>query len=206
VLQYSFCDTVDVPLVYKRRCKAFDYALMIWQHNFNIFQPFDQVVLIFLLALYTMSKKTIYTIVASPPGSKRTVMLTHTTMVSSIRISGDQSWEKISYRNIALHHTKHGCFGRLAVRATCCTRNFSKKIALFEKSTFLPVLGRFCMRALWRRFEWKMPIFCPQTQFLAGSLHAAAIFSKNARDWPLIMRFLDSWLHGASAGYRVGVV
>ena len=34
--------------------------------------------------------------------------------------------------------------------------------------------------------------------------HAAAIFSKSARDSPIIMRFLDSWLHGASAGYRVG--
>ena len=83
---------------------------------------------------------------------------------------------------------------------------FSKNLALFEKSTFLPVLGRFCMRALWGRFDWKMPIFCPKSQFLAGSSHAAAIFSKSARDWSLIMRFLDSWLHGASAGYRVGEV
>jgi hypothetical protein len=30
---------------------------------------------------------------------------------------------------------------------------FSKNLALFEKSTFLPVLGRFCMRALWRGFD-----------------------------------------------------
>jgi hypothetical protein len=51
-----------------------------------------------------------------------------------------------------------------------------------------------------------MPIFCPRSQFLAGSSHAAAIFSKSARDSPHIMRFLDSWLHAASAGYRVGVV
>jgi hypothetical protein len=49
-----------------------------------------------------------------------------------------------------------------------------------------------------------MPIFCPRSQFLAGSSHAAAIFSKSAGDWPFIMRFLDSWLHAASAGYRVG--
>jgi hypothetical protein len=83
---------------------------------------------------------------------------------------------------------------------------FSKNLALFEKSTFLPVLGRFCMRALWRRFDWKMPIFCPKSQFLVGSSHAAAIFSKGARDSPLIMRFLVSWLRGASAGYRVGEV
>jgi hypothetical protein len=63
-------------------------------------------------------------------------------------------------------------------------RIFSKNLALFEKSIFLPVLGRFCMRALWvwRGFEWKMPIFCPRSQFLAGSSHAAAIFSKSARD------------------------
>ena len=83
---------------------------------------------------------------------------------------------------------------------------FSKNLALFEKLIFSAVLGRFCMRALWRRFDWKMLIFGPQSQFLAGSSHAAAIFSKSARDWPLIMRFLDSWLHGASAGYRVGMV
>jgi hypothetical protein len=37
------------------------------------------------------------------------------------------SLEKFSYRSIPLHHTKQGCFGRLAVRATCCTRNFFKK-------------------------------------------------------------------------------
>jgi hypothetical protein len=35
------------------------------------------------------------------------------------------------------------------------------------------------MRALWRWFDWKMPIFCPRSQFLAGSSHAAAIFAKN---------------------------
>jgi hypothetical protein len=49
-----------------------------------------------------------------------------------------------------------------------------------------------------------MPIFCPKSQFLAGSSHAAAIVSKSARAWSLIMHFLDSWPHGASAGYRVG--
>ena len=83
---------------------------------------------------------------------------------------------------------------------------FQKNPSLFEKLILLPVLGRFCMRALWRGFDWKMLIFCPKSQFLAGSSHAAAIFSKSARDSPLIMRFLDSWLHGASAGYRVGMV
>ena len=82
---------------------------------------------------------------------------------------------------------------------------FSKNLALFEKSWFLHVLGRFCMRALWRGFDWKMLIFGPWSQFLAGSSHAAAIFSKSAKDWLLIIRFLDSWLYGASAGYRVGL-
>jgi hypothetical protein len=83
---------------------------------------------------------------------------------------------------------------------------FSENLALFEKSKFLPVLGRFCMRALWRWFDWKMQIFCPRSQFLAGSSQAAAIFSKSVGDWALIMGFLDSWLHAASAGYRVGEV
>ena len=87
------------------------------------------------------------------------------------------SLEKVSYRNIRIHHTKQGCFGRLAVRATFCMRNFFKNLVRSEISTFLPVLGRFCMRALWRRFDWKMLIFCPKSQFLAGSSHAAAIFS-----------------------------
>ena len=32
-----------------------------------------------------------------------------------------------------------------------------KNPTLFEKLTFSPVLGRFCMRALWRGFDWKMP-------------------------------------------------
>ena len=69
----------------------------------------------------------------------------------------------------------------------------SKNLALFEKSWFLHVLGRFCMRALWRGFDWKMLIFGPRSQFLAGSSHAAAISQKSARDWSLI-------------GYRVGMV
>jgi hypothetical protein len=60
------------------------------------------------------------------------------------------------------------------------------------------------MRVLWRGFDWKMPIFYPRSQFLASYSHAAAIFSKSARNSSLIMRFLDSWLHGASTGYRVG--
>ena len=88
------------------------------------------------------------------------------------------SLEKFSYRSIKVHHTKQGCFGRLTMRATCCTRNiFKKNPALFEKSIFLHVLGWFCMRALWRAFDWKMPIFGLRSQFLAGSSHAAAIFS-----------------------------
>jgi hypothetical protein len=38
-------------------------------------------------------------------------------MVAQIRISGS-SLEKFSYRDIRIHHTKQGCFGRLTVRAT----------------------------------------------------------------------------------------
>jgi hypothetical protein len=34
------------------------------------------------------------------------------------------------------------------------------------------------MRALWRGFEWKMPIFWSRSQFLAGSSHATAISRK----------------------------
>ena len=56
------------------------------------------------------------------------------------------------------------------------------------------------MRVLWRPlegFDWKMLIFCPRSQFLAGSSHAPAIFSeKSARDWSLIMRF---WTAGFTA-------
>ena len=57
---------------------------------------------------------------------------------------------------------------------------FKKNLALSQKSTFLPVLRRFCMRALRRGFDWKMPIFCPRSPFLAGSSNAAAISTKNA--------------------------
>ena len=39
------------------------------------------------------------------------------------------SLEKVSYRNIRIHLTKQGCFGRLTVRATCCKRNFFKNFS-----------------------------------------------------------------------------
>jgi hypothetical protein len=55
---------------------------------------------------------------------------------------------------------------------------FEKNLALSEKSTFLPVLVWFCMRALWRGFGWKMPIFCPRSQFLPDSSNATAISQK----------------------------
>ena len=83
---------------------------------------------------------------------------------------------------------------------------FSKNLVRLEKSRFLPVFGQFCMRALWRGFDTKMPIFWPRFQFLVGSSQTAAIFSNRTYHWSLIMRFLDSWLHAASAGYRVGEV
>jgi hypothetical protein len=66
------------------------------------------------------------------------------------------------------------------------------------------------MRAPWRGFDWKMRLFCPRSQFLAGSSHAAGIFSKSARlgtDY-LLSAF---WTAGFTArppdsDYRVGVV
>ena len=63
------------------------------------------------------------------------------------------SLEKISYRIIALHHSKQGCFGRLAVRATCCTRNiFKKPCAIGEIDIFTcfgPVLYEGSMEEVW---------------------------------------------------------
>ena len=74
---------------------------------------------------------------------------------SAVRTAAQQLWspqigsrgislEKVSHRNIVIHHAKQGCFGRLTVRATCCTRNMFKKpcaigeIAIF--TCFGPVL------------------------------------------------------------------
>jgi hypothetical protein len=56
---------------------------------------------------------------------------------------------------------------------------FSKNLAFFEKSTLLPVLRRFCMRALWRGFEWKIPIFC--TRSLWPAPHTPQQFSQKAQ-------------------------
>jgi hypothetical protein len=45
------------------------------------------------------------------------------------------SLENISYRNIPLHHTKQGCFGRLAVRATYMLHaNFFQKTLHFLRN------------------------------------------------------------------------
>jgi hypothetical protein len=56
-----------------------------------------------------------------------------------------------------------------------------------------------------------MPIFCPRSQFLAGSSRhasrARAIFfsrTSGTDHLALIMHVLDSWLHGASVACRVG--
>ena len=51
------------------------------------------------------------------------------------------SLEKVSYRNIVVHHTKQGCFGRLTVRATCCTRNFFKKPCTFRETLIFTCFG-----------------------------------------------------------------
>ena len=52
------------------------------------------------------------------------------------------------------------------------------------------------MGALWREFELKIPIFCPRSQFLAGSSHAAAIFSKSAMTDHLLCAY---WTAGFTA-------
>ena len=63
------------------------------------------------------------------------------------------SLEKVSYRNIPVHHTKQGCFGRLAVRATFCARNFFKKPCTFWEidifTCFGPVLYEGSMEEVW---------------------------------------------------------
>jgi hypothetical protein len=85
---------------------------------------------------------------------------------------------------------------------------FSKNLVRLEKSTFLPVLGRFCTRAPWGGFERKMPIFCPRSQFLAGSSDTPQQFSPIAHNtYHLLCAF---WTAGFTARppdtYRVGVV
>ena len=40
-----------------------------------------------------------------------------------------------------LHHTKQGCFGRLTVRATSCTRNFFKKPCTFREILIFTCFG-----------------------------------------------------------------
>ena len=61
--------------------------------------------------------------------------------------------EKVSHRNIPVHHTKLGCFGRLTVRATFCTRNiFKKPCAIGEIDIFTcfgPVLYEGSMEEVW---------------------------------------------------------
>ena len=63
------------------------------------------------------------------------------------------SLEKVSYRNIVIHHTKLGCFGRLTVRATFCTRNIFKKPRTFWEidifTCFGPVLYEGSMEEVW---------------------------------------------------------
>ena len=51
------------------------------------------------------------------------------------------SLEKFSHRNIGVHLTKQGCFGRLTVRATSCTRNFFKKPCTFREILIFTCFG-----------------------------------------------------------------
>ena len=63
------------------------------------------------------------------------------------------SLEKVSYRNSGVHHTKQGCFGRLALRAACCTRNIFKKPCTFWEidifTCFGAVLYEGSMEGVW---------------------------------------------------------
>ena len=53
-------------------------------------------------------------------------------------------------------------------------------------------------------FDWKMQIFGPHDpEFWPAPRPATATFSISTNDWSLIMRLLDSWHHGASAGLWV---
>ena len=89
-----------------------------------------------------------------------------------------------------LQHAKQGCFGRLTVRASCCKRNIFKKPCAFGEVEIFTFCGAVLYEGSMEGFEWKMPIFCPRPQFLAGSSHAPAIFSKSARDSSLIVMII----------------
>jgi hypothetical protein len=56
--------------------------------------------------------------------------------------------EKFLYRSIRIHHTKLGCFVRLTVRATCCTRN------IFKKLSCLRFLRNRHFYLFWGGFVW----------------------------------------------------
>jgi hypothetical protein len=57
----------------------------------------------------------------------------------------------------------------------------SKNLVRSEKSTFLPVLGRFCMRALWRRLSGKCQSFVRNLNFWPAR-HAPRQFSPIAHN------------------------
>ena len=79
------------------------------------------------------------------------------------------SLEKVSYRNIPIHHTKLGCFGRPTVRATFCTRIF------FLKKT-LHFLRNRHFYLFWAGFVWGL---------YGGGLTAKCLsFVRNLNFWP----------------------
>ena len=55
------------------------------------------------------------------------------------------------------------------------------------------------MKALWRGFDKKMLIFVPRSQFLAGSSHAAAIFSNRTYLGTTDHLFCAFWTAGFTA-------
>jgi hypothetical protein len=116
-------------------------------------------------------------------------------MVFQIKISEDQSWivfsmkySRVTKFNNILRATstciKQGCFGRRTMRHESFLLHaeiFQKKLALFEKSRLLAVVGRFCMGVLWRGFDWKMPIFGSWSGILAGCSARRGNFFKKCK-------------------------
>jgi hypothetical protein len=59
---------------------------------------------------------------------------------------------------------------------------YLQKTLRFLRNRHFTCFGAVLYEGSMEEFEWKMPIFCARSQFLAGSSHTAANFSKSARD------------------------
>jgi hypothetical protein len=127
--------------------------------------------------------------------------------MAQIRISRAQSWIFLWEGVCYLHLGQTRCFGLRTVRASCCKRNISRKTLWKMRNRNFRlfwddfVLG--CMEGL----DIKCRSFVRDPSFLPA-LHTPQLFSGFlfTNDLSLIMSSLDSWLDGASAGYRVDYV